>query len=61
MTVTITDVTDDDRPAVAAFRFAEPLSDPSLRWLQWKEGEYAAFKLPAVGDSVTLAASPLEF
>ena len=61
MTVTIIAVTDDDRPAVAAFRFAKPLNDLSLRWLQWKEGQYATFRPPALGDSCALAGEKLVF
>ena len=52
--VEITAVTADGRPAEAAFRFPTPLEDPSLRWLQWDDGVYAPFGLPAVGESVTL-------
>jgi hypothetical protein len=59
MTVSISDLTPDGRPAAAAFRFATTLNDSSLRWLQWKKGEYAPFVPPAVGDSCVLAGEKL--
>jgi hypothetical protein len=34
--------------------FDVDLEDPSLRWLQWKNGAYAPFEPPAVGNTVTL-------
>ena len=52
--VEVTAVTADGRPAEATFTFPTPLEDPSLRWLQWDDGVYASFELPAVGESVTL-------
>ena len=59
MTVVVTDLTDDGRPAEAAFRFALPLEDPSLRWLQWADGGFRDFTPPAVGETVTLPAARL--
>ncbi|MGB2986365.1 MAG: hypothetical protein WBE26_10825 [Phycisphaerae bacterium] len=54
MTVEVTALTVDGRPAEAAFRFAVPLEDPSLRWLYWKDGAFVAFTLPAVGQAIEL-------
>ena len=54
MTVEVTALTDDGRPAEAAFHFAVPLEHPSLRWLQWKGGVLAPFLPPANGESVEL-------
>lgn len=54
MTVEITALTSDGRPAEATFRFAKRLEDPGLRWLEWRGGVYASFALPAVGETVTL-------
>jgi len=54
--VEITAITEDGRPAEAAFRFATALEDPSLRWLQWENGVYAPFVLPAVGEGLRLPA-----
>ena len=54
VTVEITALTDDGRPAEAAFRFDVPLEDPSHYWLQWTKGAYRPFTPPAVGDTVRL-------
>lgn len=54
MDVEITAVTPAGRPLEAAFRFSVPLEDNSLRWLQWKHGEFQAFTPPPVGASVIL-------
>ncbi len=54
VTVEITALTDDGRPAEAAFRFAMTLESPLFRWMQWANGVYAPFVLPAVGETVTL-------
>ncbi len=54
MTVEVTALTDDGRPAEAVFHFAVPLEHPSLRWLQWKDGVLAPFIPPANGESVEL-------
>ncbi len=61
MTVEVTALTDDGRPAEAAFRFAVPLEHPSLRWLQWKDGVLATFVPPAIGETVQLTPSPPSF
>lgn len=52
----VTAITDDGRPAEAVFHFAAALEDPSLRWLQWENGVYVPFVLPAVGETLTLPA-----
>ncbi|MEW6250255.1 MAG: hypothetical protein AB1716_06390 [Planctomycetota bacterium] len=57
MAVTVLAVDAHQRPAEASFRFDVPLEDPSLRWLQWRAGQYEPFVLPAVGSSVVLPAS----
>lgn len=54
LTIEVTAVTEDGRPAQAAFRFAVPLEDPSLRWLQWRAGNFVPFTPPAVGNSVEI-------
>ncbi len=59
MTVEVLAVTDDGRPAEAAFRFAVPLDDPSLRWLQWKNGAFVPFTSPPIGESVELTPGEL--
>jgi hypothetical protein len=59
MTVEILELTDDNRPAKAAFIFAVPLEDPSLRWLQYKDGSFVSFTPPAIGQTVVLKSEKL--
>lgn len=54
MSVEVTELTDRGLPGEAAFTFSVSLEDTSLRWLQYKEGKYAPFIPPAVGQSVEL-------
>jgi hypothetical protein len=54
MTVEIAVLTADGRPAEAAFRFAVPLEDASLRWLCYRDKAFEPFALPAVGESVEI-------
>ena len=54
MTVEITELTGDSRPAEAAFTFDVPLEDNSLRWLQYKDGDFVIFIPPDVGQTVIL-------
>lgn len=57
MSVEVTALTWDGRPAEAIFRFDVPLEDQSLKWLQWKDGGFLPFTPPPVGQSVTVKAS----
>jgi hypothetical protein len=57
MTVEVTELTGDGRPAEAKFIFSVPLEDKSLRWLQFKDGEFVPFVPPAIGKSVELISS----
>lgn len=54
MTVTITSLTDDGRPADAMFRFDVPLESPSLVWLCFRGSGFESFGLPAVGEEVEI-------
>jgi hypothetical protein len=54
MTAEVTALTNDGRPAEATFTFGVPLEDPSLRWMQWHEGRFVPFPLPAIGETVEL-------
>jgi hypothetical protein len=56
MTVEVTALTEDGRPAEAAFWFPVPLEHPSLRWLQFRDGVYRPFTPPAVGEQVRIDA-----
>jgi len=53
-TVEVTEVTEDGRPIEIWAHFDVDLEDSSLRWLQWRNGVYAPFEPPAVGETVTL-------
>jgi len=57
ITIEITAINADGFPDEATFRFATKLENPYLRWMQWQEGEFVPFSVPAVGESVTLAIS----
>ena len=59
MTVEIVELTDDDRPSKVLFRFSVPLEDPSLRWIQWRDGAFRPFVPPAVGQAVVVPANKL--
>lgn len=59
MTVTVTRTNAAGRPEEASFRFDRPLEDPGLQWFQWKDGRYARFTPPGIGQSVRLAAVDL--
>ena len=59
MTAEIRELTGDGRPVEAAFTFAVVLEDPSLRWLQYKNGSFVPFTPPAVGQTVVLQAENL--
>ena len=41
-------------PDQVLYEFAVPLEDPSLRWLQWKDGIYVPWLPPARGESAKL-------
>jgi hypothetical protein len=57
MTVEVTALTEDGRPAEAAFQFTVPLEDASLLWLCYRGKAFEPFTPPAVGDSVELRIS----
>ncbi len=54
MTVVVTELTEDGRPAEASFQFAVPLEDPSLRFLHWKDDAFVPFTPPCVGETMKL-------
>jgi hypothetical protein len=56
VTIEVTALTEDGRPARAEFRFSRPLESRFYRWIQWDNGAYVSFPVPAVGDTVTLPA-----
>ena len=54
LTIQVTGVTPDGRPAEARFRFSVPLEDRSLRWMYWKDGEFLPYSPPPVGQEERL-------
>lgn len=58
VTIEITAMTPDDRPAEATFSFARSLDDPSLRWLVLTDGGYQPFRVPAIGERVEVPLPP---
>jgi hypothetical protein len=59
MTVEITGLTSDGRPAEATFRFPMPLEEDSFAWLQWRDGKYVHFDPPLRGAEISLPAQQL--
>ncbi len=53
MTVTVL-TSADERPKSVVFTFQTSLEDKSLRWVQFRNGEYVPWTPPAVGDEVRL-------
>ncbi len=58
LTIDVTELTPDLRPAEALFHFAVPLEHPSLRWLHWQDGEFVPFTPPAIGETIELRPRP---
>ena len=56
VTIEVVHTTDAGVPDVARLTFAASVDDPRFRWAQWANGKYVAFTVPAVGNSVTVAA-----
>jgi len=54
MTVVVTELTPDGRPAGATFRFDVPLESPSLRWLCFRGVGFETFTPPAVGQEIEI-------
>lgn len=56
VTVEVTALTPDGRPAEATFRFAAPLEDARLHWIAWAptERRFLPFSPPTVGETVRL-------
>ena len=57
MTVEILALAEDHRPAKASFTFDVPLDDPTLIWLQWREGGFVPFTPPPIGETIELPAT----
>lgn len=55
VTVSVTELTPDGRPAVARFRFATPLEDARRQWFVYRRGAYAPWTPPPVGGAIWVA------
>lgn len=51
-------VSEDGRPLTVAFRFRQPLSSSSHRWVAWRDGRLEGFPLPAIGETSRLPIVP---
>jgi hypothetical protein len=60
LTVEVQEVSEDGLPARVAFRFDSSLDSPDFQWLRfdWRTFSYQPFKIPAIGQSVTLSGPP---
>jgi hypothetical protein len=60
LTVEVQEVSEDGLPTRVAFRFDSSLDSPGFRWLRfdWRTFSYQPFKIPAIGQSVTLSGPP---
>jgi hypothetical protein len=54
MSITITELRPDGKPAAALFAFREPLESPKHLWLAWDQHGCHSFSPPRVGETVTL-------
>ena len=55
ISIEVTGVDGESLPTEAVFRFAVPLEDPSLRWVQIAPpGRHVPFEVPAIGQTVQL-------
>jgi hypothetical protein len=59
ITIEVTEVEPDGRPAVVRATFDRSLEDKSLYWATWEAGGFVTWTPPPVGKSVTLP--PLDF
>ena len=55
--VEVLEMDSSDLPSRVAFRFDHSLDSPDFHWLQfdWQTKSYQSFKIPAIGQSVTLS------
>ncbi|MGD0652547.1 MAG: hypothetical protein ABSA97_15635, partial [Verrucomicrobiia bacterium] len=60
LTVDVMESDASDLPSRVAFRFDTSLDSPDFHWLRfdWRTFSYQPFKVPAVGQSVTLSGPP---
>jgi hypothetical protein len=54
LTVEVLESDASDLPSRVAFRFDTSLDSPNFHWLRIGKQSYVPFKIPAIGQSVTL-------
>lgn len=54
MSATIQRITQDGRPEIVSFTFADGIDDPRLRFLVWRDGGYKPVTLPRNGETLEL-------
>jgi hypothetical protein len=54
LSIEVTRVTSDGRPAAARFTFAEPLDSPRLHWVTWQKDHFVKFSLPPADGAVVV-------
>ncbi len=59
MSVEVTAVTVDGRPAEAEFRFDRPLEDPTWLWVRWDRSAFVPWQPPPIGASDTVPGGDL--
>jgi hypothetical protein len=55
VTVSVSELTPDGRPAVARFRFATPLEDARRQWFVYRHGAYVPWTPPPIGGLIWVA------
>jgi hypothetical protein len=61
VTVDVTQVTAGGDAEEVIFSFDKPLESDDLVWVEWKEGRYVPFTLPATGTSISIPAQVTNF
>ena len=59
LSIEVSELMPDGRPAEILARFERPIDDPSWLWLQWRGRGYEAFPTLAIGGSKVLPALDL--
>ncbi len=58
LSIEVLSLTDDQQPKNVQFCFSVPLESSSLKFLQWKDGNYIKVSPPAIGKTIYLPGTP---
>lgn len=61
LVIEVTDLTPDGRPAEIACRFEDSLDDPMYQFIAWRDYRYRPWRVPRIGQAVTLPPCRLAF